>query len=246
MKEELKKFGLTENESRVYLALVELGDSTATPIRNKTDLHTSRVYESLSSLIEKGLVSYFLKNNVKHFKSQDPDVMLDILDEKREQLKKIMPQIKGLSNKKETDYSVSLYEGYKSFKQLYDHLLFKLKKGDEILVFGAQPESADFLSRTFFKQYGQIRINKKVKMRIIFNHNAKKTAKEYSKLPFTNVRILPKEKIIPTAMDIYPDKVSILLSKDKPIVFHIDCREVAQSYKQYFEFLWRGSSKIWK
>ena len=241
MKEELKQFGLTENESKVYLALVELDSSTATPIRNKTDLHTSRVYEALNSLIEKGLVSYFLKNNTKHFKAQTPSVMLDILDEKKENLKKLIPEIKLLSNKKENDYSVSLYEGYKAFKQLYDHLLLKLKPKDEILVFGAQPESADFLSRTFFKQYSKIRLKRKVKMRIIFNHNAKETAKEYSKMPFTIAKVLPKGRIVPTAMDIYPDKVSILLSKEKPIVFHIDCKEVAESYKQYFEFLWDGS-----
>jgi sugar-specific transcriptional regulator TrmB len=244
MKEELKNFGLTENETKVYLALVELGSTTTTPIRNKTDLHTSRVYEALNSLITKGLVSYFLKNNVKHFKAQEPDVMFDILDEKREQLKKIMPEIKVLTNKKDSIYNVSIYEGYKAFKQVYDHVLFNLTSKDEILVLGAQPESAHFLGETFFKQYTQRRIKKKIKMRIIFNNNALQTAKEYAKLNFTNVRVLPKHTIVPAAFDIYPNQVSILLLKEKPLVFHIDCKEVADSYKAYFEFLWKDSERV--
>ncbi len=244
MKEELKEFGLTENESITYLALVELGASTATPIKNKTGLHTSRVYEALNTLIKKGLVSYFIKNNVKHFQAQDPDVMFDILDAKREQLLKVMPQIKLLSDKKESDYSVSIYEGYKAFKQLFDHILFKLDPSQEILVVGAQHESAHFMNRTFFKEYNQRRINKKVNMRIIFNHDAIDTAKTYAKLPHTFVRIMLKNMVSPTAMNIYPDKMSILLQKEKPLIFHIACKEVAESYKLYFEFLWKAGSKV--
>jgi sugar-specific transcriptional regulator TrmB len=242
MKDELKKFGLTENEAKVYLALVELGEGTATPIKNKTDLHTSRVYEALNSLIEKGLVSYFMKNNIKQFKAQNPDVMFDILDDKREQLLNIIPQIKALQTKEQSNYSISLYEGYKAFKQLYDHLLFKLTPKDEILVLGAQQESKHFLGFTFFKQYTLRRIQKKVKVRLLFNHDALETAKTYSNMAYTKVKVLPPGVVFPTAMDIYPDKVSILLLKEKPLVFHIDCKDVADSYKSYFEFLW-GSAK---
>jgi sugar-specific transcriptional regulator TrmB len=244
MKEELKKFGLTENEARVYLALVELGEATATPIRNKTDLHTSRVYEALNSLIEKGMVSYFMRNNVKHFKAADPDVMFDILDDKKQELLKVMPQIKLLGNKKEKGYSVSLYEGYKAFKQIYDHVLFNLKSGDEILVLGAQPETVHFLGHTFFKQYTQRRIKRKISMRIIFNHDALETAKEYNKLALTKAKVLPEGTIAPAAFDIYPGKVSILILKEKPLVFHIDCKEVSDSYKQYFEFLWKVAKEV--
>ncbi len=162
MKEELKAFGLTENEARVYLALIELREaSTVTPLRNKVDLHTSRVYEALNSLVEKGLVSYFLKNNIKHFKAQDPSIMFDILDEKRDKLLKIMPQIRALKPRYVPGNNVSLYEGYKALKQLYDHLLFEMKKGEERLVLGAQPEAAHFLGKTFFKEYTLRRIRKK-------------------------------------------------------------------------------------
>ena len=81
-------------------------------------------------------------------------------------------------------------------------------------------------------------------MRIIFNHNALKTAREYDKLAYTKARVLPKGVVVPAAFDIYPDKVSILLLKEKPLVFHIDCKDVADSYRTYFEFLWQGASTI--
>ena len=239
MKEELKNFGLTENEARVYLAIVEIGEATTTPIRKKTDIHMSRVYEALNSLVEKGLVSDFLKNNVKHFKAADPDVMFDILDERKEELAKIIPQIKILKEKKKENYNVSIYEGYKALKQLYEHILFSLDKKDEILVLGASAESMHFLSQTFFKQYSQEKIKKKVKTRFIFNHDAYETAKEYDKMPFNQARILPKGTVVGAVMDIYPDKTSILLLKEKPIIFHIECKEVADSYRKYFEFLWQ-------
>jgi hypothetical protein len=170
--------------------------------------------------------------------------MFDILDEKKEELKKIIPEINILKQKKETPYSTSIYEGYKAFKQIYDHILYNLTPKDEILVIGAQPESAHFLGQTFFKQYTQRRIKKRVSMRIIFNYNAVETAKQYSRLNFTKVKVLPKNTIVPTAFDIYPDKVSILLLKEKPLVFHIDCKEVADSYKAYFEFLWNDAEKV--
>jgi len=244
LKKELRDFGLTENEAKVYLALLEIGSSTVAPIKHKSDLHTSRIYEALSSLIKKGLVSYFMKNNVKHFNAEDPKVMYDILDDKKEQLINAMPEFQMLQNKEDSGYSVSVYEGYKSVKQIFDHTLFGLNPKDEVLVIGAQAESEHFLNRTYFKEYNARRIKKKVKMRILFNHNALDTAKEYAKMPFTKVGIQPKNSITPTAMNIYPDRVSILMTDDKPVVFQIVCENVAKSYQTYFEFLWKGSKTI--
>ncbi len=81
-------------------------------------------------------------------------------------------------------------------------------------------------------------------MRIIFNANAKKTAKEYSKLSYTKVKILPRGVNSLAATDIYPDKVSILLLKEKPLIFHLECKDIAESYKDYFEFLWEISKEV--
>ena len=63
----LERVGLTKNEIKIYLALLELGTTTTGPLTRKAGIHASRVYESLNNLIKKGLVSFVIKANIKHF-----------------------------------------------------------------------------------------------------------------------------------------------------------------------------------
>ena len=63
----LRKVGLTDGESKVYLALLELGSSTTGPIVKEADIAKSIVYQILDRLIQKGLVSYIVKEKTKYF-----------------------------------------------------------------------------------------------------------------------------------------------------------------------------------
>jgi HTH-type transcriptional regulator, sugar sensing transcriptional regulator len=64
---DLSQAGLTENESKVYLALIDLGPSLAGSISRKTGIHRRTVYDTTEMLIKKGLVGYILKNNRRLF-----------------------------------------------------------------------------------------------------------------------------------------------------------------------------------
>ena len=46
--------GLTNAEARVYLALLELGSTTAGPVIKKAGLHRGTTYQVLQRLLEKG------------------------------------------------------------------------------------------------------------------------------------------------------------------------------------------------
>ena len=59
--EQLKTAGLTENESKVYTALLELGPSHAGIISRKTGLHRRVIYDTIERLIKKGFIGYILK-----------------------------------------------------------------------------------------------------------------------------------------------------------------------------------------
>src|SRR3989344_7655569 len=82
----LRKIGLTDNEISVYLALLEIGSSTTGEIIKKSGLHSSRVYECLEKLQAKGLVSYVIKANRKHFEATNPKRLADYLEDKQKQI----------------------------------------------------------------------------------------------------------------------------------------------------------------
>jgi len=60
----LEEIGLEHIEAKIYLALVELGETTAGDIAKKTNLQRSTTYLYLEKLIKLGLVSYIFRNNV--------------------------------------------------------------------------------------------------------------------------------------------------------------------------------------
>ena len=76
MLSELKQAGLTENESKVYLALVDHGPNLAGQISRKTGLHRRTVYDVTEMLIKKGLIGYILKNNRRYFEASNPNRIL--------------------------------------------------------------------------------------------------------------------------------------------------------------------------
>lgn len=234
----LERIGLTRNEIKVYLALLELGPSTTGPLSKKAALHTSRVYESLERLVQKGLVSFVLIANRKHFQAADPKAIGRYVDEQKKDLQQILPELERMKKEKTLLQTSEIYEGYKGVKTVYDNIIAELHKGDEILVMGARAAEESALSRTYFKQYTRQRIRKKIQMRMLFNEDAKETGKFYESLPFTKVRYMKAGIITPATVDIYKDKVGTLLLSPKPIVFLITSKEVADSYRNYFNLMW--------
>lgn len=91
---DLKNAGFTENEEKVYTALVDLGPSLAGKISRKTGLHRRTVYDVTETLIEKGLVGYMLENNRRVFSAVNPQKIIDIIDEKKSMIYPFVDELK--------------------------------------------------------------------------------------------------------------------------------------------------------
>ena len=85
MEQILKELGLSQSEIRVYLALLELGDSTRSDIVNKSGIAGSKVYDILEKLKDKGLISIYDQNKVRHFKPINPKQILNYVEEKKDE-----------------------------------------------------------------------------------------------------------------------------------------------------------------
>ena len=81
----LSEIGFTKSEIALYFALLELGSSTTGPIIKKSKIASGKAYLILNKLIEKGIVTYYIKEGVKHFQAKDPERLLDYIKEKETQ-----------------------------------------------------------------------------------------------------------------------------------------------------------------
>src|SRR3989338_9530080 len=116
----LENIGLTQSEIKVYLALLELGSTTKGPIVDKSGVASSKVYELLEKLNQKGLVSSVIKSGVKYFESATPSRILDYIKEKESvlkdqeiQLEKILPTLELRRSMKSIGSEVQVFRGIK-------------------------------------------------------------------------------------------------------------------------------------
>ncbi len=80
----LTEIGLSANESKLYLALLEAGISTAGEIAKKSHVHRTNTYDSLQRLVEKGLVNYIERDQTKYYEAAPPKDILRYVKEKEE------------------------------------------------------------------------------------------------------------------------------------------------------------------
>lgn len=92
---DFSELGLTRNESRVYLVLIEFGKLGASEVSSKSGVSYSRIYDILESLVVKGVVQ-IVPERTKKYIAGNPDDLLSMVSKKEESLKKIREGVKKL------------------------------------------------------------------------------------------------------------------------------------------------------
>src|SRR3989344_247451 len=245
MEEKLKEFGLSWNEAKIYLFLLRHGEKTTGPIIKETGIANSRVYASLNSLIEKGLVTYRVQKRGKYFQASDPSKFLEKEEEKLKKIQSIIPQLKSLQNKEEKEIGVAIYEGFDGFKTAFKKIIDDCPEKETIYILGfsEQPYATKSL-RVFISNMNVKSSQKKQNLKILLDGSVKETlGKDREKEKYSEVRYMPKGYISPAAIDIFEDYVYIFLWEEKPFVYMIKNKTIAESFKQYFNFLWKIAKK---
>jgi len=235
MQEELIKLGLTNNESKVYLALLKLGNTNAGEIIKKTNLHRNIVYDNLDKLIEKGLVSYVIIKNIKHFEVTSSKELKDFIEKQKQEIlqkekivNNILPEIDKLRSIKERKQEATIFKGKKGLKTIFEEIT---KTSSELLVFG----TGWGMKETMGSYYGQWHLKlkqNKVKARILLPKNKKVFLK-----PFT-AKYLSEKNIIPSTIALYENKVLNIVWGEEPIAVLFISDKVFDSYKNYINLLW--------
>lgn len=255
MKEEisykaLEKIGLTGSEAKVYLALLRLGTTPKGRLLKETRTAHSKIYEVINKLVDKGLCSTVIKNRVKHFSAAPPSRIKDYLSEKREEiaeeekiLGKMLPNLESLQQQTLKETHIEIFTGWKGMGTVYNRCLDNAKKGDEVFIMGAGVGNNEEKFELFFTKYGKIAFRKGIKIKVIFNKNARPYIAKIEK----NLRRKYDKRFLfsftPTELLIFKDITAITIRKKEPVIVLIRDRETADSFEKYFNELWKIAGK---
>ncbi len=241
----VEKAGLTPGEAKVYLALLELGASSAGPIIEKAGVARSFIYNILNGLIDKGLAAYVLKDKTRVYQAAEPSRLIDYIEKRKQDLdvhkndlNNLLPKLLALQTAAPAS-SVAMFEGYAGVQTCFERYEHKLKRGDEWLcmsVLAVQDEKYHM----YWKRMHKLRIEQGITARMMFelgtdpailvNRNSYKGC---------DSRYMPTDTKTPVWIFIYADVVALFSQGQNAFAIEITNADIAKTFKQYFENYWR-------
>ncbi len=234
---QLESIGLNEKQAKTYIALVELGETTAYKIAKRSGIKRPTTYVILEELRKMGLVLKvpYAKNQI--FKAKEMAEFFAQQEEKILQARRVLPELLALAHKNTTTQTL-LYEGAIGIKDALaykrDHVANK-----EMLSFYAKTSENTIRIPEYYFEHNDLLFRQHTTVRAIAPEDD--SLRQFRK---TDVRRNRKVKMFPTSIfsprtsvDIADTFVRILLHKDKQALV-IENKDFADFMKQVFEIIW--------
>ena len=245
----LREAGLTDGEIKVYLALLKLGSVTSGPIIENAKISRSIIYQILDKLIEKGLVSYIIKDKTKYFQATQPHKILEYIEERektikenKEAIKKLLPDLELIKNSFRQS-EVSLYLGLKGIRTAYEHIYLKLSKEDTFYFLGIPP-TEPIQQDVYWEKDHAKRIKEGIKCKLLFSRDvSKEVIKNRNSYKWCEARIMQTPIKTPAMFMTYKDTTLIILQEPTAIAVEIVNKEITDSFQAYFYEFWKSAKK---
>lgn len=243
---DLKQLGLSDKEAKVYLAVLELGPSTAIQIAQKAEINRPTSYVQIERLMKRGLMSSQARGKKTYFAAESPERLQELvrknqleIAEQSKRLTEILPELQDLFASAQERPKVRFYEGKDGIMAMADDI-YKVKDKKILTI-----TSDDLVSKTFSKkerdEFERIRAKRGISTRELYT---KKTGPFTTPAPPTvQDRFIPEDKFPITAgVDIYDNKVAAYTLSGRLVGAIIESREIADTLRSVFELAWNSAN----
>jgi predicted transcriptional regulator len=232
----LKSIGLTEGESKAYLALLSIGSSTVGPIIDKSGISASKVYYILERLVNKGLASVMTDQGQKIYTAANPNMIINYLDteknkldQNKETVQKILPLLNLKMGKASRQLMVESSRGIKGFENFYNTMIDEAKPGDCYVTMAGQQVS-------FRLQHYWHPFNEKISRKQISSHTIYEYGGWHKKDPNVHQRHKRKFYYPSVLPEKYQDLPNIATIGEITVMNHIEEGDIISLKIQNKEF----------
>src|SRR3989344_6424828 len=118
-----ESLGLSPNEAKIYEVLVERGESSVSDVAISAQIHRRNAYDAISRLIDKGLCFQIFSTDENQYNAVDPDKLVELWGERRQQLVDILPELKKKFSKRFVQEEAYIYRGLEGLKNVWRDVL---------------------------------------------------------------------------------------------------------------------------
>ncbi|MFA6322942.1 MAG: helix-turn-helix domain-containing protein [Candidatus Buchananbacteria bacterium] len=237
----LQGIGLTKEQVEIYLAGLELGETSVQNLAKKANIKRPTTYLILDELKEKGLFSYVLRGKKRYFLAENPDKLFASVKQKEIQLKQIMPELKSLFNIDTEKPKIRYYEGINGALSVYDDILASIPNHSEILSYtGIAGLYKDF-PKDFAKDFFNRRVQRQISTRIIaIDSEESREWQKHAPFEMRDIILVPENQVLFFGdTEIYGNKVALISYKENFMAVVIESKEIATMQRFIFELAWK-------
>lgn len=240
LKKTLQEIGLSHNETKVYLALTELGEAPASAIAKRADLPRTTAISILEKLEKENYISIQIYRGKHQYWIESPHMIKDALLARLMMAENLNSLLTDLY-RSEADFPYAkIYDSKTSIKKFIEKTILGLKKNSEILTIDAVRTGnyERILSEDFFYQMLGLKKKQGVITRTLVPSGTLNEISE-RKLKSQNIQLreLPPGIDFQASMWIIEDTL-VLFSGKYPFIVATKHKIITESLKSIYTFLW--------
>ncbi len=235
----LKQLNLAEKEIKIYLAMLQLGQSTINRISEVTAIPKSTCYDIIKSLMNRGLASSFIEEKVAHFEAADPHVLLANLEEQKQKVKEVLPELINMRKSIGEKPNVELYSGKIGIKSIFDRII---ENGTEFRALTNENKFAH-MSEWFIQQFRMRRKKRNIHAKVMSEDSEtsqRMRVKDKEELRLTKIKSFMNNQ--DAECYVFGDYLAfVTLSEKEPTGVLIENKQIADLQRALFEQVWKSN-----
>jgi len=235
----LKEFGLSEAETRMYLAGLKTGEAPLAHIAALAKIKRGSAYLVAKNLKKRGLMGSFKMSSGLVFVVSPPATIASQAKRLSREIEEIIPKLNVLKKGSTFRPEIEVYEGREGYLTVFEDSL-NMYNGT-IRAIGSLEQFYEVITYDYDNQhYIPERVRRKIKFKGLYfkDEAVAKFSKSRDAEELRQMRYMPSRYFQPTFTLIYRNTIVVFTTKKEKLAVKITSEDLTKSEKARFDLIW--------
>jgi len=242
--DKLESLGISGKLGAVYMALLQLGDASASDVARHADVKRTTAYDLLDELSRRHLATQTYRGKKCVWVAEEPQQLKTIPNQQLAVIETLLPDLNALYNANASKPRIEYYEGIKGIKFIWEKMLEAKER--EYFYIGAVESMTKVVGSDYLHDYVKRRIERKVMSNAIRTNAPSEDDKimAATDTAYRRLRYFPAPIIGDTViLHLYDNKIAITSTLKEHYGIIIESAELSRLLKAVWQCIWNISKE---